>query len=120
MLSDGDENGDSLYIGPRKTLHYISTQTIEVHGDTAAAETYFTTIHFGTRNGVNLKLQTYGRWIDRFERRNGEWRVIDRKGVYERVDEHPLPAGPWLRFGSLTDAPRDKTDPSYAIFDRSG
>lgn len=117
MLSDGaHETENSLFLGSRSTLHYISSQTIEVYGDTAAAESYFTTVHFGTRNGVSLKMQTYGRWVDRFERRNGEWKVIDRTGVYELVDENPLAHGPWVEMGSKSDASRDRSDPSYAVF----
>ena len=111
---------NSLFFGARSTQHFVTTQTIEVYGDTAAGESYFTTLHFGTRDGVRLRLQTYGRWIDRFEKRNGEWRISDRRIIMHLVDENAPPDGPWMASGGTLadagDAPRDKSDPSYGNF----
>jgi hypothetical protein len=52
---------------------------IELHGDTADVETYFDCYHRMVRDdGSRYDLNTCGRYLDRFEKRNGEWRVANR------------------------------------------
>lgn len=59
--------------------HTICNHTCEIDGDTAHAETYFI---FGSENtsGTPVTLAG-GRYIDRFERRNGRWAIAARKCV---------------------------------------
>jgi hypothetical protein len=58
------------------TQHYMTNQSVELDGDTAHAETYWFAIHRLT-NQDTVRLGG-GRYLDRFERRNGEWRVKAR------------------------------------------
>jgi ketosteroid isomerase-like protein len=55
--------------------HIINNTTIELDGDTAHVETYYT--FFGDNRDA-LPTLAFGRYIDRFERRNGEWRIAHR------------------------------------------
>ena len=55
--------------------HHITTQTIEVAGDTAHAESYFIAILRDEFGSVRL---ASGRYIDRLERKDGDWRISVR------------------------------------------
>jgi hypothetical protein len=97
------------------TWHNTGNQLVEVDGDAAWAEHYTISAHRIAASGAGLErdLIAYGRYIDRMERRNGEWRIARRKMVvdYNRTD--PVsPHEPGT--GSLGGA-RDRSDPSYAM-----
>jgi hypothetical protein len=52
----------------------------EVEGDDALAETYQFSFYWATPgDDPNLNVLNSNRYIDRFERRNGEWRIIHRE-----------------------------------------
>jgi len=57
--------------GPETTYHLLSSVQIELDGDTAYAEAYGIAGGRGT-DKINI---FGGRYITRFERRNGEWRM---------------------------------------------
>jgi hypothetical protein len=62
--------------------------------------------------GPERDFVAYGRYIDRMERRQGEWRIARRKMVMDFMRTDPVPAGdPGLGSGS---GARDRSDPSYA------
>jgi ketosteroid isomerase-like protein len=119
-----DEHPGSTYtgtdIGPRMTAelretfrltsHSITTQTIEVHGDVAAAESYSTGRHV-LRDG--RRVQSLVRYVDRFECRDGDWRIVHRVAIVELTDVLPAPEA---ELGGLGLSRRDPTDPSYAFF----
>lgn len=56
--------------------HVLGQTYTELHGDFAYAETYFVQ-HSLRPDGVTYA--SPGRYIDRLERRNGEWRILERK-----------------------------------------
>jgi len=91
------------------TCHILAQQLIEVRGDKAVAETYATGRHVFKDGRIN---RTVVRYADRFEKRDGEWKVIYRLAVAEARDIEPAPERP---FKGL--ARRDKSDPTYALFD---
>ena len=74
----------------KSTVHSISNILIEVDGDVAHSETYFTSFNrlSQTRDGREYDRITCARYLDRFERRNGEWRIADRVMTrdWRRVD----------------------------------
>lgn len=55
--------------------HHLTTHSVELSGDTAHAETYYIAI---LCRESGLVLLSSGRYIDRLERRNGEWRISTR------------------------------------------
>ena len=63
-----------------RTFHTIANHSCELAGDIAHAETYC--LYFG-RN-IDESVDVVGaRYIDRLERRNGEWRIADRVCVVD-------------------------------------
>jgi hypothetical protein len=79
----------------RPSLHTLLNQVIELEpGGLARAETYCIAYLFDTERPVMF--QWFGRYLDRFEQRNGEWRIADRVCVHEgsRVDD-PVVAMPF-------------------------
>jgi ketosteroid isomerase-like protein len=61
--------------------HHVTTSTVELDGDTAHAETYGMAVirhHDGKKIGIGG-----GRYVDRLEKRNGEWRIAARICVVE-------------------------------------
>lgn len=104
-------------------VHILGNCLIDLFGDRAAVETYALAFHRyapgaatylgeSTHDG-RLRLTTVFRYVDRFERRNGEWRIADRTLVME--DSWPMP----VDNAALPDpetwilARRDKDDPMW-------
>lgn len=74
-----------------RTHHLLGNIAIEVEGDDAYAETYFSAYHRMRPKGDPLAAETAfdtemdwlvgGRYIDRFQRREGEWKISHRTGL---------------------------------------
>ena len=79
--------------GGTRSIHLIGNILIELHGEVAAVESYFRTTLEG-RDAQDQPQETLlaGRYVDRFERRDGEWRVAARTVVYDWVRHTRLPA----------------------------
>jgi len=108
-------------------LHNLFNHTCDLDGDEAHAETYFMFAAMN-REGTPLVLNG-GRYLDRFEKRDGEWRIAYRTCMREwgLMDERPDPndlSSYTSTRAYLSDevrafmngglAPRrDSTDPSY-------
>lgn len=95
------------------THHALLNTTIDLDGDTAHVETYYL---FVARNKDESLMQAGGRYIDRFERRGGAWKIALRTNAIEwagLLQSLPLPFAdvPDL-YGNGAPA-RDKSDPSY-------
>jgi ketosteroid isomerase-like protein len=101
----------SLAASMESTNHQIGTQLIEVHGDTAVAESYSTGSHV-LKDGRRLRTQV--RYIDTFERRHGEWKISHRLVINDVMDI--LPPSDVPRMGPPAAGSRDRDDPSYAVF----
>ena len=76
------------------------------------SETYF---HSATRimaHGKLIQIRVYGRYLDRWERRDGRWAIVARKTIFD-FDE--------TRDAGLTErheqGARDRFDPSYAYLE---
>ena len=66
------------------TMHFVGNQLVEVAGDVARAETYGVAYHHGDPPGdPRCNFTTGFRYVDRFERRDGEWRIATRVAVRE-------------------------------------
>lgn len=84
-----------------RSLHFIANETIELDGDVAHCETYYHAVNYtdhvpnadpaagygwGTTDSSKetaTVVHSYGRYIDRFERRQGEWRIARRTFLNE-------------------------------------
>ena len=73
------------------TQHQISNTSYRLDGDLAEGELYFTAYH-RTMPPEPKHIIVRGRYLDRYERRGGEWRIAYRKLVwdsYETLDVLP-------------------------------
>jgi hypothetical protein len=103
-----------------RTLHTIGNVTIDIRGDFAWVETYFLVYHHEDRenpgplmNPAGTDLLAAGRYVDKFEKRDGAWKILRRDVLREftRID----PTGAELP--EPVDGPRSTRsadDPSYS------
>lgn len=76
--------------GPqRQLMHFTGNVLIELDGDTAFAESYFISFSPHDEDGLTSTRTRAGRYLDRFERRDGAWKITYRRVVDEwaRLDE---------------------------------
>ncbi len=109
------ESGAALHeAGQTSTLHNLFNHYCDVQGDTAHAETYF---EYAGRNRDGSNWLAGGRYVDRLERREGQWKVAFRMTIMEWSgsipgNEVPLFAG--VEDVHANGAPsRSRSDPSY-------
>jgi SnoaL-like domain len=95
--------------------HYLLNHSAQVNGDEAHAETYY--LFVGTdREPANHITLSGGRYVDRLERRDGRWAIVDRVCVVEWNAESTNFLTEEI-VAMLTDikcATHDRRDPSYA------
>lgn len=96
--------------------HGISNHFLELNGDDAQSETYYT---FIARSREEPHLMSIGRYIDHFQRREGVWKIANRVTVIEKcygLTDHPADAmsrAGDTSYGPLLPAAYDKSDLSY-------
>ena len=107
------------------THHIVTNHTCELDGDTAHAETYWlfsginrdTTTAATAATGATVPSTLhFGRYIDRFERRNGKWAIAARACVIEwHAALGDLPVPPETIAASVATAvgQRSRDDISY-------
>ena len=92
--------------------HMIFNTSVELRGDVAHTESYW---QFFGENRVKPNIMAVGRYVDRFERRDGRWAIAARVCISEcvnRIEESGIPMS--QRTGnSLHASTRDRTDISY-------
>jgi len=93
------------------TMHVVANHSAVVEGDTADAETYVVA-YLRRLDGRSVDV-VGGRYLDRFERRQDQWRIARRVYLWEW--SVVAPAGESLIDGSAyVQGSRDGRDPSYA------
>lgn len=101
-----------------QTAHLMGNNTsIEINGNSAVAESYIQAFHRFPDNGQGkpFDLILGGRYLDRLEKRNDEWRILSRKLVCDWFREFPDSAD-WQKgfFGlRMTPGGRFPADGSY-------
>ncbi len=99
--------------GQKATHHNLLNHTCEIYGDTAHTETYYL---FVGRNLDESNWVAGGRYIDRLEKRNGEWKIALRTNAIEWSGVVPTAEVPFAEVEDLhlNGLPsRSKDDPSY-------
>ncbi|MGA8371952.1 MAG: nuclear transport factor 2 family protein, partial [Acidimicrobiales bacterium] len=95
------------------TMHLIGNHLCELAGDTAYAETYGTAHHWGEPLEDPARNFTSAfRYVDRFERRAGDWRIAERFAVREWTRAVPAEVVR-AKEGEGPVARRDRSDPAY-------
>lgn len=99
-----------------QTQHFVANVLITIRGDQADVESYFYGYHRINWEGKKDVLGS-GRYIDRFEKRNDEWRVIERLVLTDWFRQYPDSAD-WeqgLMGQRLDIGSRKPEDPSYTL-----
>ncbi|MEZ5729885.1 MAG: nuclear transport factor 2 family protein [Burkholderiaceae bacterium] len=109
--------------GPRN-VHQVTNILIEFAGPgIAVVESYFNALQRGPDpNGIVRQFHLAGRYCDRMERRDGQWRIAERTVIYDWVDaQSPAEAAESVRFGvrKPVGAPFPH-DVIYALRERAG
>lgn len=65
------------------TQHVLGQTVIDLKGDAALAETHVTSYHRVSMDGEERDTVIGGRYLDRLERRDGEWRIAERTMLYD-------------------------------------
>jgi len=96
--------------------HQLGSMSIAVDGERAVSETYVTaTLRGRAPDGSLFDIRSCGRYLDRWERRAGRWAISARQYVHEIDDCHPVHRAQFAIAGR-----RDRSDPSYALFESLG
>lgn len=73
-----------------RRVHQVSNIAIELIGDAAAVESSFLALQ-AAASAPQREAFLCGRYVDRFERRRGEWRIAARTVVYDWIEERERP-----------------------------
>jgi hypothetical protein len=104
----------SMDTAPRVGQHHITNMIIELDGDRAEVESYFLALHPLADEAVGCRhVPVTGRYLDRFERREGRWAIADRTVVLD-WSAQPLAWAPWPHHGDYPQGGRREADPSAA------
>jgi SnoaL-like domain len=95
-----------------RTMHCVLNQMVEVEGEVARSEAYFHASLVTDRDGTEVLVEGAGRYVDRFERRAGEWRIATRVLVNEWSTWAPL-RQPGQDAGTGAEPLRSWEDVSY-------
>lgn len=101
------------------TMHIVGNQLVEVHGDVAVCESYGTAVHWGQPADDPRRNFTSGfRYVDHFEKRGGDWRIVERWAVREWTRSD---AGRYMaKEGEGPSPSRGRDDVVYALKARLG
>ena len=92
------------------SVHRITNVQIELAGDVAFVESYFHSIH--VEKGVDVEEHVYGRYNDRFERREDEWKIAWRQVVMDFDSYRSRGSQSPIRDG-FTHGRRGRDDPIF-------
>lgn len=104
---------DLHYKGQIFTQHHLTNHSCEIDGNIAHSETYYI---FTARNRDETLWVAGGRYLDRLEKRQGQWKIATR---YCTVEWSGMPPATAVPFAEIDDVAangvpgRDKSDPSY-------
>lgn len=88
------------------TSHLVTNVLIRVDGDTAHVESYFWAVHQEERDGRMEDAHAVGRYLDRMECRDDEWRIAHRHVLID-----------WFRVG---DVASDRAKGLFGTPDENG
>jgi hypothetical protein len=108
--------GELLDETSTRVAHTVTNHWIDIDDDNAVGESYVVAFQ-GTKGDSPQDVMTGGRYIDRYERRNGEWKISHRTFVMDwttSADSKDL-MGLGM-FEDMVKGERGKGDPVYAFW----
>lgn len=104
---------------PMEILHHnTTTHNIELDGDKAEGEVYVLAYHRVAVENGSIDLIIGGRYLDKYEKRDGVWKFSHRAGLADWAhvqDPSTVDLGHPLVSGALIGKPGTQ-DPSYSFF----
>ena len=101
-----------LHVEFSRTQHFVGNFRCEIEGDVAYVEAYLMANHRGTAEHykwANKHVILWGRYIQRYERRDGEWKIAEHRLL---IDFEKELEGGWHDLPEHQMGKRDGTDPS--------
>jgi len=97
------------------TKHYMTNESVEINADEARSETYVLAILRMFKEGAMFDITMSARYLDHFECRNGQWRIVHRLLVSDgtRVDKVKQED---VRLNQGKVGRRGAEDPSFTFF----
>lgn len=92
--------------------HQLGNILIELNGDRAASESYVTGTLRLEREGTVRQMTVHARYIDRWERRESRWGLIERTAVLDHNEVREVTPFPT----AMPIGTRDSSDASHAAF----
>ena len=95
--------------------HMIGQVLIDIEGEVAFGEVYFQAFHRIVTDGEERDLFISGRYVDRYERRDGQWKFAFRSEVNDWARNDPASDD---YFRTTPDSLRGARKPQDAIYQR--
>jgi len=110
-----------LLSGMEITQHFLGQSLISLHGELAGVETYFQAYHRMPDGAQPVDVVLGGRYLDRFAKRQGEWKILERRVVADWYQKASSLRAGWSSFGMPSPPPENmgvggSEDPSGAFF----
>lgn len=106
----------------RSMQHHITTVNFAIDGDRAEGEIYSIATHtFAAKHG-ETEVIVGGRYLDKYQKRDGTWRFLERTIVTDWAHVHD-PSSVDLGHPMVRDSPKGSlgpNDPSFALFSLLG
>jgi hypothetical protein len=97
------------------TTHFIGNILIDLRGDHAFAETYCIATHRKKQPDGDIHEHVVGvRYCDRFEKRDGAWKIAHRKALMDWASIHDG-GSEWPEFATYLHGSKDRSDPAYGF-----
>jgi hypothetical protein len=85
------------------SMHYVTNITFRIEGDIAEVESYYIVGHLTSEEDGNRKrVEGAGRYVDTFERRVGQWKILHRTVINE-----------WTHVATLEALPQQRANVGY-------
>ena len=94
--------------------HQITNALIEVDGDSAVSESYVTVVLW-MESPELTEITARGRYLDRWQRRDGQWKIVHREHVLDTHARNGIP----LKDEVNSESRRDQSDPSFKFIARA-
>ncbi|MFC4295890.1 nuclear transport factor 2 family protein [Novosphingobium tardum] len=97
--------------------HHITNVLIELDGASAAVESYFIAFHPQPAQEHEARhILVAGRYLDRFEQRDGAWLIAERHVVIDVSRPMAPEVADWIGAASFPAGARRGDDPSASLF----
>lgn len=97
------------------TIHSISNSLFAIEGDEAEGEHVVMAFH-RTPAPDRRELIVWGRYLDRYQRRDGVWKFLHRALVFDHGSVGPVDEAGFAMMGAdATHGTADRRDPSWAM-----